>query len=672
MKNLTNIEYGNSEDIQLKEIDNPAPTGNEVSVRAFEKLEEGVRSALETYSNVHRGTGHYSMITTALFERARNIILDYLGLDQGAYLVVFCSAYGSELLKKQLHFKNYKMISSRDIGLPLGLRALAIIKSTLPKGVPFQTGGSVAKMVSPNFVIWADAPQKFEAGTPCIINAIAFALGLILRHKYGADCFKPQDDATLMAKDILHHDELSGYSGSQLLAELGILLLGRDLRVPTGEGEKPYIYFDNAASTPTFNPIWNVVEKTWRQSEKVHTDIVTEVRKILAGFLGASQENYETIFTCNTTEAINMAARFAQSQYKDDSEFVILNTLLEHNSNELPWRYIPGASLIRLSVDKDGFVNPDELELILKKYNQEGIYGKKRIRIVAVNGASNVLGTFNDIQAISTIAHKYGARILVDGAQLVAHRIVNIDKWCIDYFAFSGHKVYAPFGSGALLVRKELVCIDPVKLQKIRNSGEENITGIAALGKAITLLQRVGMDVIEEKEKILVRRLLKGLFGIKGLEVYGIKDPDSGNFIQKGGIVSFCLKKVPHNVVARELAEQGGIGIRYGCFCTHLLIKYLLKLPPALAVVQNTALILVPRLAHIIPGLVRVSFGIENEVGEVDRFIEVLEKIVRAPHSIARNDPAYHLQTNVREHMETYCETRIQKIYMQHGFAITG
>ena len=149
MKNIITIEYGNSEDIQLKEIDKPVPTGNEVSVRTFEKLEEGVRTALETYSNVHRGTGHFSMITTALFERAREIILEHLGLDKKKYLVVFCSAYGSEIIKAQLHFKNYQMVSSRDIGLPLGLRALAIRKSTLPKGIPSKPEAALQKWSHP-------------------------------------------------------------------------------------------------------------------------------------------------------------------------------------------------------------------------------------------------------------------------------------------------------------------------------------------------------------------------------------------------------------------------------------------------------------------------------------------------------------------------------------------
>ena len=150
-------------------------------------------------------------------------------------------------------------------------------------------------------------------------------------------------------------------------------------------------------------------------------------------------EHYDTIFSCNATEALNIAAGFVQNEFIDSSELVILNTLTEHNSNELPWRFIPGASLIRLPGDRKGFINLDELEEILRKYNLEGIYGKKRIRIVTISGASNVLGTLNDIEAISKIVHKYNARILVDAAQLVAHHKIYMEKWDIDYLVLTGN-----------------------------------------------------------------------------------------------------------------------------------------------------------------------------------------------------------------------------------------
>lgn len=638
---------------------------------AFAELERGVKAALETYANVHRGSGPYSIVSTELFERARKIVIEYLGLNKKKYVAVFCTAYGAEILEKQLHYKNYHKLTSREIGLPLGVNALVIRKNALPIGAPCQTGGGVVKIVSADSVIWADAPQKFEAGTPSVIHAIAFAIALRVRRQFGADCFKLQDDAMLSATEILHRDELAGYSGSQLLAQLKKRLIGCDLRVPTAEGEKPYINFDNGASTPTFSPIWDVVSRIWRRSEMVHADIIREVKKILAVFLGASQEKYEILFTGNATEALNIAARLVQDEPRDDSGFVILNTLLEHNSNELPWRHIPGASLIRLAVDDEGFVNPAELELILRKYNREGACGKKRIRIVAISGASNVLGTFNDIRAISRIAHRYDARILVDGAQVVAHRGVNMDEWGIDYFVFSGHKVYAPFGSGALLVRKEHNHIDPTGLARIRSSGEENIVGIAALGKAITLLQRVGMDVIEEREKELVHRLLKGLSGVRGIEFFGIRDPDAKRVLQKGGIVAFSMKRVPHNLAAKELAEWGGIGVRNGCFCAHLLVKHLFRIHPARAFAANMSLLLTPRfIGAILPGLIRVSFGLENDDNEVDRLIDILARIDGAPRSMinrllafTRNGTPFLSRTRVQKQMAEFLETRMQQVY---------
>lgn len=670
MEDIANTEYLTIEVLQIKEVGKPAPH-NELIERAFEELEHSVRMALETYSNVHRGTGHYSMITTALFEKARDLILDWLGLEKAVYTLIFCTPQQAGTFKTQLKPEDYQMISSKEIGLPIGLRALAVKKKVLPKGIPFQTGGSVVKIVSPDSVIWADAPQKFEAGTPCVINAIAFAIALRIKSVLGFDCFSPDNDAVFSAQEILQEDELSEYSGQDLLTELKKKLIGYDFHVPTEEGDKPFINLDNAASTPAFFPVWNAVTKAWRQSEKVYADIIREVRKILGVFLCAGMEKYEIIFTCNSTEALNLAARFVHNEFSDGEGLVILNTLLEHNSNELPWRFVPGASLIRLPADDEGFLNPDELELVLRKYNQEHIFGKKRIRIVAVSGASNVLGTFNDIQEISKIVHKYNARLLVDGAQAAAHRSVNMEEWGIDYFAFSGHKVYAPFGSGALVVRKEHIHIEHSELEKIKNSGEENIAGIAALGKAITLLQRISMAVIEEKEKALLHRLLKGLSRIERIEIFGIKDPDSEKLHQKGGVISFRLKSVPHNLAAKELAEQGGIGVRNGCFCAHLLVKQLLKIHPVRAFAANAGMVLLPRLTGMfLPGLVRASLGLQNDENDIERLIKVLEKIADAPQSIInrflafnRNGTPFLSRQSIEERMNEFLEGRMKKVY---------
>ncbi|MDQ1296287.1 MAG: cysteine desulfurase / selenocysteine lyase, partial [Bacteroidota bacterium] len=190
---------------------------------------------------------------------------------------------------------------------------------------------------------------------------------------------------------------------------------------------------------------------------------------------------------------------------------------------------------------------------------------KKRIRIVAVSGASNVLGVFNDLKEIGRIVHQYGARLLVDAAQMIAHRKVDMERCGIDYLAFSAHKVYAPFGTGVLVARKGLLHFTLVKMEMIQSSGEENTVGIASLGKALLLLQRIGPDIIREEEQSLTERALRGLSQIEGLTIYGIKDPGAHKFPLKGGVIVFSLKNKFSNVVAKELAEQGGIGVRYGC-----------------------------------------------------------------------------------------------------------
>ncbi len=145
---------------------------------------------------------------------------------------------------------------------------------------------------------------------------------------------------------------------------------------------------------------------------------------------------------------------------------------------------------------------------------------------MAVSGASNVLGTCNDLAEISRIVHRYGARLLVDAAQLVAHRKVEMAGCGIDYLAFSAHKVYAPFGTGVLVARKGLLNFSPAELALIHSSGEENVGGIAALGKALVLLQRIGLDVIQEEEQALTGRALRGLAQDSGPQ--GLRDQGPG------------------------------------------------------------------------------------------------------------------------------------------------
>jgi selenocysteine lyase/cysteine desulfurase len=645
------------------------PVTNDSITEAFTELVHGVHAALETYSNVHRGSGHNSMVSTFLFEQARNIILEYLGLSKKKYVVIFCTPRRARMLMAQLNVGSYHTISSQDIGLSLGIRALVVHRTSLPKGVPVQTGGGTASLVSRNWVIWANAPDKFEAGTPAIINVIAFAKALLLIRHFGINSFKGVLGEQRTADGILYHDELEKYSGLELLDKLQHTLIGRGIRVPTQEGSKPFINLDNGASTPTFTPIWNAAFQSWHQPRKIQQEIIREVRSLCAKTLGAPLTDYDILFTSNTTEAINLVAESFQKECILDKESIVVNTLLEHNSNELPWRMIPGASLIRLSVDAEGFVDLNELETLLRSYNQEGKYGKKRIKLVTVSGASNVLGACNDLAEIARIVHLSGARLLVDAAQLVAHRKVEMERCGIDYLAFSAHKVYAPFGTGVLVARKGLLNFNSEEMELILSSGEENIGGLAALGKALILLQRIGLDVIQKEEQILTARLLRGLSNIPGLTLYGIKDANSPRFAQKSGVAVFDIQGMMANQVGPRLAERGGIGVRFGCHCAHIIIKRLLGVGPFLERFQYLIVTLFPNVK--LPGVTRVSLGIENTQEDVDTLIDVLSKITpqkqneKDQHTaFQQNETLLYSPREVRRQIDDFVKATARKIYV--------
>jgi len=603
--------------------------GSNDATTAFDALERGVRAALETYSNVHRGSGHHSIVSTHLFEQARGIVLEHLGLSPSTHAVVFATPRAADALAAQLEPGRYVAASSRDIGLPLGVRALAVERRALPKGPPLLTGGGTARLVGPDWVMWAAAPDRFEAGTPAIVNVIAFARALLLTRQFGERAFEGPAAATRTATEVLHVDDFGGSSGRALLDELRQTLIGRGVRVPTAEGDRPFVNLDNAASTPTFEPIWTAVRQAWRQPAHVQQDIVREVRAIVADAVGAPPAEYDVIFTSNTTEAINLVAERTRRGAGEGPAPVVVNTLLEHNSNELPWRSVSGASPLRLAIDASGFVDSGELDTLLGAYNERGEHGAARVTLVAVSGASNVLGVFNDLAGIARIAHRYGARLLVDAAQLVAHRTVSMEGSGIDYLAFSAHKVYAPFGTGVLVARKGLLGFSPAEVEQIGSAGEENAGGIAALGRALVLLRRVGLDVIHEEERALTARTLRGLAGIPGVKIFGIADPGSPAFASKGGVIPFDLKGVISHSVARKLAARGGIGVRSGCHCAHLTVKRLVGVPPWAARLQRLILIVLRRFE--LPGVVRVSLGLQNSEEDVDTLIQVLGAIARQP-----------------------------------------
>ncbi len=594
---------------------------------AFGELVRSIHAALETYSNVHRGSGHYSQATTRIYERARGIVLGHLGLGNRKYVVIFCSRRRAEKLMAQTDPSRYRVISSEDIGLSLGVTALAVKKGSLPKKIRFDTGGGTAKLVSHHKIIWAKAPDLFEAGTPAIINVIAFARALQLLKQYGFKDFVSLHAQDSPAAKLRWMNALGELSGEQLLEKVRETMIGRNLPVPVARGSVPFINLDYSASTPALLPVWDSARAGMLLRGDAARELVEEVRSLCSGFLNAPSPEYDVFFTSNTTEGINLVA---ESLFPGDDGRpgpVILNTLLEHNSNDLPWRTIPGSVLLKLPISEEGFIDTSRLEALLQAYNRDGMHGERRIRLVAVSGASNVLGIYNDLAEISRLAHTYGAHVLVDAAQMAAHRRIDTSGWGIDYIAFSGHKVYAPFGCGVLAVRKGSAGFELRDPEQVRRSGEENLCGIAALGTALNLMQRIGFGLVREEEQRLTARLLSGISPIPGLKVYGVSDTGSEAFDRKGGVVAFEIKGWFADRVARELALRGGIGVRFGCHCAHLLIKHLFKFTPRLERIQNTIVTLFPGLQ--LPGMTRVSLGIGNTVNDIDGLIATLGEITR-------------------------------------------
>lgn len=587
------------------------------------ELEKSIYTLLETYSNVHRGSGYNSIVTSRLYDQAREIVLDYLQLPPEKYIVIFCSPRRAELLTKGIDARHYRIISSVDIGLSLGVRAVAIAKSELPGNIPFLSGGGTARLVSPDWIIRAKAPERFEPGTPAIVNIIMFVRALLMLKQSGLTSFSTANNKVLTDDQILRNDELNLYHGTELLDKLRKTLIGYRQIVSTTEGNKSFINLDNAASTRTFTPIWDAVCKTLYQGDDVHNEIIKNVRSVISEFVGAPLSEYDVIFTSNTTEAINITAESFANDKEDGT--VVLNTILEHNSNDLPWRSSEKIRLMRIKADKNGFIDLPELEERLSEYNEKSLYGNDKIKLVTITGASNVLGTFNNLEVIAGIVHKYGARILVDAAQLVAHRKIDMNGCGLDYLAFSAHKVYAPFGTGVLVVRKGLLRFSQQEFERINLSGEENACGIAGLGKSLLLLQRIGIDIISDEEGRLTGYALRRLAEIKGINVYGIKDPQSPDLAIRGGVISFSLgNKIAHNV-AKILAERGGIGVRSGCHCAHMLVKYLVGITPFLEKFQGILIKLLPKLS--LPGIVRISFGIENGENDINALSAELNRI---------------------------------------------
>jgi selenocysteine lyase/cysteine desulfurase len=398
-------------------------------------------------------------------------------------------------------------------------------------------------------------------------------------------------------------------------ARAGALLavVGASTRVPLIDGTtRTYANLDNAASAPALErvaarvsevlPLYASVHRGAGYLSQVSTALYESSRQTIARFVGA-RENDVAIITRNTTDALNLLAGCVP----DDGRVLVLD--LEHHANLLPWQR--GATTV-LPIE-------DTVAQTLAALTVE--LARVPYALVATTGASNVTGEGLPVEAVVRLAHDAGARVVVDGAQLVPHRGFSLAGSGADYVAFSGHKMYAPFGAGALIGRRDWLDDAPAYLagggavREVRpdttvwttaparhEAGSPNVIGAIALAEACEALAALPVGALAAHEEALRTRLVGGLGAIDGVDVLRIW-PDSAKPV---GVVTFNVVGHDPGLVAAYLAAEHGIGVRDGRFCAH----------PLLARLGASG------------GAVRASVGVGTEIEAVERLISAVQAYV--------------------------------------------
>lgn len=413
--------------------------------------------------------------------------------------------------------------------------------------------------------------------------------------------------------------------------------------VPLLDGSSvPYINLDNAASTPPlsavmdalgrFIPYYSSVHRGSGFKSRLSTQAYEQAHEVIARFVGADPRSNTVIFGKNTTESINkLANRFP---FKPGD--VVLTTLLEHHSNDLPWR--DRAMLVHVGITPEGRLDEEDCDRQLKRYD-------RRVALLTVSGASNVTGFIQPIHRLARKVHAVGGKILVDAAQLAPHRPIDMkpddDPEHLDFVALSAHKMYAPFGTGALIGAKDLflhtapdykgggtvstVTLDDIiwaDLPDRDEAGSPNVIGAVAMAVAAQTLMAIGMERLARHEATLTAYALERLRAIPGLTLYGETDPQKTS--ERVGVIPFNLAGTPHNLVAAILGYEAGIGVRSGCFCAQPYVARLLGIPSLASTLDKTQ----PRA-----GMVRISFGAYNTHDDMDYLAEHITRIAEQRHT---------------------------------------
>ena len=424
-------------------------------------------------------------------------------------------------------------------------------------------------------------------------------------------------------------------------------VVGADHAVPLLDGScVPQIFLDNGASTKQFRVVSDFIRDIEPYYSNIHrgtgfdsnfcTQRYEQAREIVGNFVGWDHERDVVIPVRNTTEGMNLLANTISFAPGDR----VLTTILEHHSNDLPWR--KHAKVEHLPINREGQIDLKELERRLDP-------SRGRVRVVSMTGASNILGSVLPIHEIAALAHQYGALMVVDGAQLVPHRRVNMkphtDPGHIDFIVFSGHKMNAPAGVGAVVGRRDIFAssapyqpgggtVASVSVNSVtwaappdRNeAGTPNILGLLALARTIEVLESIGMEAVAEHERQLTGLLLRKLGSIPQVKILGSSNPDA--LENRVGVVTFTIEGVPHGLAAAVLSYEWGIAVRNGCFCAQPLMKRLLGVEETCTCPSEDE-VTVRGDRHNVPGAVRASLGIHNTKEEMEALVEAISSIAQ-------------------------------------------
>ncbi|WP_432036756.1 aminotransferase class V-fold PLP-dependent enzyme [Streptomyces cucumeris] len=428
-------------------------------------------------------------------------------------------------------------------------------------------------------------------------------------------------------------------------AEVGepLPVLGADVRVPlvTG-GEVTYAALDYAASAPALKRVWDDVAAYAPYYGSVHrgagylsqlsTDLFENSRRDVAAFLGCREDD-QVVFTRSTTDSLNLLAAALPS----GTEVFVFET--EHHASLLPWEQREDIRVRYLSAPR----SPRQAVETLERALAERAGGPA---LVCVTGASNVTGELWPVRELAVAAHAHGARIVLDAAQLAPHHPVDIAAENVDWVAFSGHKLYAPFGAGVLAGRADWlqearpylagggasrkvarrddggVDVEWHTTPARHEAGSPNVIGVYAIASACKALTEAGFDGLVARERELIAAVREGLAEVPQVRVLSLFGDDA----PRVGVLSFVVDGWNSSHFAAALSAEYGIGVRDGLFCAHPLVRTLLGSEP-----EEPGECGAPEAA---PGerslnAIRVSFGAGTPDEHVDRFVRAVKELVR-------------------------------------------